>query len=169
MSQVLGQFDGYTFRAIEETDYAQLEDWIAADPSHAGTMDPEFFMGEAIDATGNLAPDPRVTALVLTDGNGADLMYVRLTRASRVQIQFLPKVRGTRELLAQREQMREALMKGMAFLEVGLARAGCTEWIFDSQSPHLRSLVEKKMGFEGSPNEMVRIIPRHDSPAREGA
>lgn len=169
MSQVLGQFDGYRFRAIEEKDYARLEEWIAADLAHADTLDPEFFMGEAIDANGHLAPDPRVTALVLTDDEGTELMYVRLTRASRVHIQFAPRVPGVRDLVKQREQLAKALVGGMAFLEVGLARAGCTEWIFESEAAQLRSMVEKRMGFAASPNEMVRIIPRLDAPAQEEA
>jgi hypothetical protein len=48
----------------------------------------------------------------------------------------------------------------MAFLEVGLARAGAEEWIYNTQSNRLREMTQKHMQFERSPFEMVRMIPR---------
>ena len=143
----LGKFEGYSLREIEHEDGARLDQWIAADPVHAGVLDPEFFA------------DPRVTALVLEDRRGP-LMFIRLARSTRVHIQFPPEPRekGIQELIRHRKQLRNALIKGMAFLEVGLGRAGSSEWIFESRSDNLRRLVEKRMGFQPSPNEMVRQI-----------
>ena len=162
---VLGKFDGYSLRHVEESDYERLEKWIAADPAHAGILDPEFFLGQALNEHGELGEDPRVTVFVLEDRK-QPLMYIRLTRASRVQIQFppAPAPDGGREqfraLHKYRKDIANALVKGMAFLEVGLERAGCMEWIFDTQSSSLRGMVQKRMGFASSPNEMVRLIPR---------
>jgi hypothetical protein len=144
----LAKFDGFTLRAIEDKDLAQLREWIAADAAHVGVLTPEFFMGE----------DPRSNAFVIEGGDG-ELMYVRLARASRVHIQFRPQPRGASSIREHRRQMRMALLKGMAFLEVGLKHAGCTEWIFDSESSDLRALARVFMGFQASPNELVRFIP----------
>lgn len=162
---ILGKFDGYSLRSIEESDYQQLKQWIAADPVHASILDPEFFMGQAIDQAGQLAEDPRVSVFALIDRRQT-LMYIRLSRASRVHIQFppTPEVDGTREKNKARyrhyAEISNALIKGMAFLEVGLANAGCTEWIFDTEAQQLRNLVQRRMDFAPSPMEMVRIIPR---------
>jgi hypothetical protein len=167
MGRVLGKFDGYSLRELDESDYKQLEEWIAADPAHAGLLDPEFFMGQAVNREGVLAEDPRVTVFALQDRKNT-LMYIRLTRASRVQIQFppSPKPDGSREgftaMHRHRKQITNALIKGMAFLEVGLAQAGATEWIFETESHSLKLMVERRMGFASSPNEMVRLIPRLD-------
>jgi hypothetical protein len=161
MSTVLGRFEGYSLRAIEDADYEQLQKWIAADPAHAAEMVPEFFMGLAADETGQLAVDPRPSVFALCDRNGT-LMYIRLTRASRVHIQFppTPETSDSRELHKHRRQITNALIKGMAYLEVGLERAGATEWIFETESPQLRAMVQKRMGFAPSPHEMLRMIPR---------
>jgi hypothetical protein len=142
----VAMFDGYALRMVTEADRAQLEDWIAADPCHAGVMKPEFFMGVEAE----LAPDPRATCYAL-EHDGHTLFYIRLTRAARVNIQFAP---GRPWLNAI------ALVKGMAFLEVGLARAGAEEWIFNTESSQLRGLAEKHMQFVRSPHELVRAIPR---------
>jgi hypothetical protein len=132
MAEVLGKFEGYFLRELDEEDYKRLQEWVAADSAHAGVLDAEFFMGEAIDSQGQLAPDPA------QDGS---------------------REAGT-ALHKYRKDLQNALFKGMAFLEVGLERAGCTEWIFDSESSTLRTMVQKRMGFAASPNEMVRLIPR---------
>jgi hypothetical protein len=151
----LAKFEGYSFRQVEPSDYEQLEKWIAADPTHRDVLEPEFFMDQE---------RPHVTVLALESRSGT-VMYIRLSTASRVHIQFspAPKANGggrvyAREIHRYRTQLRNALLKGMAFLEVGLRKAGVNQWIFDSESPTLRDLAKKQMGFEASPNEMVRMI-----------
>lgn len=159
--QTLAQFDGYRLRSIEETDYITLSEWIALDAHHAGLLTPEFFMGQTIGASGGLEADPRVTAFALEQSRGP-LMFIRLTRASRVHIQFAPgpESKRSQEIHRHRQQIANALFKGMAFLEVGLSRAGAAEWIFDTESHALRSLAQRRMGFTASPHELVRPIPR---------
>jgi hypothetical protein len=143
---ILANFEGYALRAVGEADRAELEQWIAADPCHAGVVKPEFFMG----LTPEMAADPRATCYGL-EHKGHNLFYIRLSRAARVNIQFAPRRPWLNTI---------ALIKGMAFLEVGLARAGAEEWIFNTQSTQLREMTEKHMGFVGSPDELVRMIPR---------
>ena len=169
---IVGKFEGYRLRELEERDYEQLKVWIREDPAHAGILDPEFFMGQAIGPSGQLEPDERVSVFAVEDSKRT-LFYVRLTRASRVQIQFPPDppTDGGRDkfkaLHRHRQQITNALVKGMAFLEVGLERAGAMEWIFDSESDRLRNMVQKRMGFHPSPNEMVRVIPRIDGQTKQ--
>ena len=159
----LGKFDGYVLRAVEERDRAQLAEWIAADKHHAGLLDPEFFMGLALDSGGELAPDPRVTVCAIDDGKRT-LMFIRLTRASRVHIQFAPQHSTGRSIHIERRQTANALLKGMAYLENALERAGAMEWIFDSKSPALRVMAQRRLGFIASPLELVRMIPRLEHP-----
>jgi hypothetical protein len=142
----LATFDGYQLREVTEADRAELAAWIALEPSHAGVK-PEFFMG--LDE--QLAPDPRATCYAM-EQKGKTLFYIRLSRAARVNIQFGPGGRRWANAIP--------LVKGMAFLEVGLARAGAEEWIYNTQSNRLREMTEKHMQFERSPFEMVRMIPR---------
>jgi len=151
---ILAEFEGYTLRTVTEADRPELEAWIAADKHHTGLLDPEFFMGLAANEDGETAPDPRPTCCALEDKTGV-VFFIRLSRASRVNIQFAPaQSRKTKARAAM------ALMKGMAFLEVQLAHAGAEEWIFDTQDPDLADMAYKRLGFIASPNEMVRIIAR---------
>lgn len=141
------KFGGYTLRAIEESDRERIENWIAADPVHAGLFNFDFFM------------DPRITGLVIEDAEGP-LMFVRLSRSSRVHIQFPPEgdLMDARAVHQQRQTVTNALILGMAFLEACLIDVNCCEWIFESESDSLRALVQKRMGFQPSPNELVRTM-----------
>lgn len=167
----LGKFDGYTLRQLVEEDYEQLEKWIASDSAHSGELDAEFFMGQTIDNKGELAPDPRATVFALEDGKGT-VLYIRLSQACRVHIQFPPEPRSedhatSREIHRHRRRVATALVKGMAFLEVGLERQGVSEWIFETESPRLLAMAQSRMGFASSPQEAVRFIPRLDHPIAE--
>jgi hypothetical protein len=152
---IYGKFDGYTLRGVSvKFDRARLEEWIANDQAHRGTFEPGHFLGLMHDNGGRMIPDPRPTCYALEDEQGV-MFYIRLARAARVDIQF-----GTDPKLA-RDRLRVArgLLKGMAFLEVALERAGVEQWIFNSQSPALRVMSEMRLGFRKSPYEMVRDIP----------
>lgn len=156
MSEAI-EFDGLKLRPVsEQEDYAALEEWIAADPAHASLFVPDFFLGREINAQGEIAPDPRATCYALEDENGT-AFYIRLSRAARVHIQFPPQGEKTN---ARRTAL--ALLRGMAFLEVALSRAGAEEWIFSSFNPGLRRLAERALGFHASQDEMIRPIARLD-------
>lgn len=152
--QILASFDGFILRPVTEQDYPALEEWIAKDPFHASMFEPDFFMGREVNSSGELAPDPRATCYALEDSEGT-VFFIRMSRAARVQIQFPPE-----EKSRERRRIAKGLMKGMAFLEVALSRAGAEEWIFESESPRLRHLAEIALGFAESPHEMVRPITR---------
>lgn len=144
---ILAEFDEFELREIEDGDFDRLEEWIAVDPYHASLFVPEFFLGRN---------DPRATCYALDDDKGT-VFYIRLSRASRVHIQFPP-------MASQRRRIALGLMKGMAFLEVALSRAGVEEWIFASESPQLRHMAVSALEFNPSPNELVRLMARREVP-----
>jgi hypothetical protein len=145
---ILAEFDGLTLRSVDTlADLKQLSQWIDADQTHRGIFVPHDFM------SGRLAADPRSSCYALEDEQGV-IFYIRLSRAARVRIQF-----GPQEGRAQQKRVTRGLINGMAFLESTLGRAGCEEWIFDTESPQLKNLAERLLGFAESTHEMVRAIP----------
>ena len=154
MNSVLAQFDGYTLRSISEArDRAAIQMWIELDRFHRDVMRPEFFLGMREERTGEWVHDPRPNCYALEDWNGV-LMYIRLSRVARVHIQFMPALKS----VEARSRLAAGLVSGMAFLEVGLARAGAEQWIFDTQASALAMLARTRLGFEASPHEYVRPI-----------
>lgn len=151
MPEILDQFGSYTFRSVDESDRVRLTDWIAWDPAHAGVMSAEFFMGLRRNPEGKLIRDSRPTCLALEDSGGL-LFYIRVSRAARTYIQFSP------DNSKNRGRVSLGLLKGMAFLEVGLGHAGVEQWIFETRETRLKKLAGLRLGFRESPDEMVRPI-----------
>lgn len=144
---VLAEFDGLTLRTVDTlADVQTLSSWIQADETHRGIFAPRYFM------SGKLGEDSRPSCYALEDEKGV-IFYIRLSRAARVRMQFGPS--GDH---AERKRITRGLVKGMAFLETGLARAGCEEWIFDTESPGLKAMAEHVLGFTESTHELVRAI-----------
>lgn len=113
---------------------------------HRGIYTPDFFMG------GQFSTDPRSTYLALEDEKGI-IFYIRLSRASRVRIQFSPD--DTKE---QRRRNLQGLLHGMAFLEAQLGHKGVEEWIFETTNPELKAAAQQVLGFTESTHELVRAI-----------
>jgi hypothetical protein len=149
MATELIQFGEFTLREVTEEDRPLLEQWIVRDPWHRGKLGVEFFLG----FTDSGERDPRATCYVIEDDKG-EVFFIRLSRASRVNIQFAP----THDAI-QKERNRKTLMEGMAFLEGLLSNAGADEWIFDTANPELRATAIKRLGFRQSQQELVRRIP----------
>jgi hypothetical protein len=157
MTSLLCQFDGYVLRAPEPRDRAALEQWIASDPAHKDVFSPEHFMGQLEDGR----EDPRPTCCVLEDPEGR-VMFIRISRMARVDIQFPPATTAD-----QRGRIRDGLTRGMALLESVLAMAGCEGWIFDTDSPALRTMAKRRLGFRDAPNDLIRpIAPLEQSDSR---
>lgn len=159
--KIVAEFDGLKLREVDEQDYARLEEWIAADPAHASLFEPDFFLGREVTESGELAADPRATCYALEDGAGA-IFFIRIERAARVYIQFAPQP----ERSATPLRTAKGLVKGMAFLEVGLARAGASEWVFETQNSSLKKLAETVLGFHSSKSEMIRPITHLPEPEK---
>lgn len=146
---VLGKFNGLTLRYADElADVQNLEDWIKADDAHRDIFSPFYFVH------GPMGEDDRASCYALEDEKGV-VFYIRLSRVTRVRMQFPPE--GGRE---QKARILRGLFHGMAFLENHLAHAGCDEWIFDTESPKLKSLAQRLLGFTESTHELVRGIPK---------
>lgn len=144
---IQAEFNGLILRDADTlADVGRLEDWIAADEAHRGIFVPADFL------SGALATDPRGSCYALEDEQGV-VFYLRLSRAARVRIQFAPEANST-----QKARVIRGLFHGMAFLESQLAHAGCEEWIFDTDAPHLKRLAERVLGFTESTHELVRPI-----------
>src|SRR5215472_6783485 len=126
--EYLAEFHGYKLREVDQSDYAKIEEWIVADPYHASLFDPDFFLGREVNGEGKLVTDPRASCYALEDAQG-EVFYIRLSRATRVNIQFPPVANHN-----QRKRVAMGLMQGMAYLEVALSRAGSEEWIFNSNA-----------------------------------
>lgn len=138
------EFNGLRLRAADRlADLERLEDWVAADDAHRGIFTPQHFMSVPH------ADDPRGTCYALEDAQGV-VFYIRISRSARVQIQFPPDEDKARRI--------RGLFHGMAFLENQLSHVGCEEWIFDTDSPRLKRLAERVLGFTESTHELVRPI-----------
>jgi hypothetical protein len=155
---IVAKFDGLTLREVEERDREALNAWIEADPYHQALLDADYFLGRTPE--GNA--DPRGSCYALEDSDG-EVMFIRLSRISRVNIQFKP---GRKK--AEKERTAHALMCGMAFLETHLSRAGAEEWMFETSSPELKKLATRRMGFQASPFELRRYIPSPDVSDEQG-
>jgi hypothetical protein len=153
MREISAKFGSYTLRSVEEArDKALLSDWIDKDQYHRIVMEPEFFLGFR-KQDGRWVVDPRPSCYAIEDEKGT-VMFVRLSRAARVHIQFMP-MQG----ILPRTRTASALVNGMRFLEVGLARAGAEEWIFATEHPALAALSRMRLGFTASPHEWTKAIP----------
>lgn len=143
----LAEFDGYKLRTVDTlADIQTLDDWIQADEAHRAIYNPSFFM------SGKFNPDSRAACYAIEDADGV-IFYIRLSRASRAHIQFPPE--DTRK----RGRIARALKYGMVFLEHQLARAGCEEWVFNTETKRLKKYAELGLGFTASTHELVRLIP----------
>lgn len=170
--KVVAEFDDYSLREVSfNRDVLQLASWISEDEHHAH-LRPAFFLGQVEGEDGYVQPDPRPTCYALEDETGQVVFYIRLDKAARVNIQFDP----TRQTLRDRARVGRGLLRGMAFLEVGLAKANVTQWIFDTRAQGLAAMAKTRLGFYESPHELVRLIPlprldlaRSGPPAREKA
>jgi hypothetical protein len=150
------EFGNYVLRSVDaKIDRDPLARWIQQDSYHRGVFTPEFFLGE----------DPRSSYYAMEDHAGV-IFFIRLSRAARVYMQFPPTTGDSQA----RHRLGHALLEGLAFLEVGLSRAGCEQWAFDSHAPGLRHLAMHRMGFRALPDDLVRgIRPPEGQKAQEEA
>jgi len=136
-------FDGYTVRPTEEQDREYLETLIKADVYHCDRMDADYF----------LKPLPGETSWALEDQQGRVVFYFKTTPAVRMSIQFtgMESVQG-------RAANRDALMRGLAWIEGTLAAARFRELLFDTEGPELTLFARKRLGFVAAPGLMTRTL-----------
>jgi hypothetical protein len=105
-----------------------------------------------------LKPLPGETSWALESPRGRVLFYFKTTPAVRMSIQFTGN-----ETLVEREANRDALLRGLAWIEATLAAARFRELLFDTEGPELSIFARKRMGFTAAPGLMVRMIPTPDT------
>lgn len=96
------EFDGYKLRTATENDEPLARVWTREDEYHRD-IDPQFW----------LEKDKGTETFVLEGADGEPLFFLRVDKAVRLRIQFAP---GSGK--EHRERMREALTRGLAFLDV---------------------------------------------------
>lgn len=133
-------FGQYTLRPATEADRAITEEWIDRDPFHKGLLDGKFFTQD----------EAGVGTYVVEDADGR-IFFLRTENAIRLQMQFSPS-----ETQEQRDRIRDALIDGFSWISMELAKRGVTEILYRSKNPMLIRITEKRLGFQRSPQEMVR-------------
>lgn len=123
-------------RAITVEDAAQINEWIAADPDHAGKFDAGFF-------TSN--PGFSESFVVMLDGQPA--MYVKAENVMRLHIQFSPS----------RMNNAKSLIQFIPFIEAAAKARKYSEIIFESVASPLKKFAAS-WGYHESPNEVSKRI-----------
>ena len=133
-------FDDYVVRPVTERDREYLTDLIRDDPYHAACMDADFFL--------KLVPGE--DAWAIEDRQNNVQLYFKTQTAVRLSLQFANQ---------SSNENRQVLKKGMAWIEAMLVQNRFREIIFNTQGPALKAMAKKRLGFVGSAEELVRVLP----------
>jgi hypothetical protein len=137
------QFGGYMLRPaggnllnrrMADLDLARA--WTAADPDHAGRIEPGFWLQQGIGVDSYLASD-----------RSGPLLFLKIVKHcftetewhAELHVQFAP---------GERERTRCALMKGMEWLIPILERSGAREIYFATRNQTLLRFAVKRLGFK---------------------
>lgn len=137
------QIGEYTLREATERDADLLAVWIEGDPDHRDKVKPDFFH----------ADKDGMECFALEDASGHVVLYIKMTRALRLDIQF-----GPDETRAQRERTADAMRVGFQWLRAGAAGAGIHEIHFRSSNPPLVAFAERRLAFDRAPDELIHKI-----------
>jgi hypothetical protein len=132
-------FGGFCLRSATRADLPLAVSWTAADPDHAGRVDPEFWV------EGN----PGQESYLLSDQIGP-LFFFKMClyekpdaeRLVEAHIQFAPR-RSPEDIL----RTREGLEKGFSWLEMVLRSRGIAELFFHSKERTLIAFCVKHLKF----------------------
>jgi hypothetical protein len=136
MAENVFQFDQYTVRPVGEKDRAYIDKLTDADPYHRGIMDADWFL--------NIAPGEGAWAI--EDEKGDVVLYFKTQTAVRLSLQFAEQKPSVN---------RDALVKGMAWLEGMLFQNQFREIIFDTHSPLLKATAQRRLGFVEEPGYIM--------------
>jgi hypothetical protein len=142
-------FDGYTVRPVAEQDRAFLEQQIANDQYHAG-MDADYFL--------HLIPGE--DAWAVENQQGKVVLYFKTKVVCRLAMLF-----GNQDS----NENRDAMTKGVMWLEDMLAHNRFRELIFDTEGPALKAMAKRRLGFTEEPGVLVRYLPAPDIDKRLAA
>jgi hypothetical protein len=121
-------------RSVSEQDRTKLEEWIKADPDHAGRCKADFWLP---------SDESRVRKFMVQDEHG-DLFFVRAENILRLHIQFCPdKIRTAK-----------GISEFTPLIAHGAKKEGYKQLIFESVFEPLIHFLNKR-GFRASKDEQV--------------
>ena len=137
------RFDDYVVRPMCERDRVFLDSLIEEDAYHMGRMTPDFFL--------HLVPGE--DAWAVEDLQGNLIFYFKTQTAVRLSIQF-----SAGKTTEERRRNRDAMTKGLAWIEGMLQQNHFREIIFDTEGPELKAFAKRRLGFRESLSELVRGV-----------
>lgn len=151
------RFGQFTLRPAGSAvwDYRLAKEWTAADPVHAGKIQPGFWIEQkplsrdsylVIDRQG---PTLFFKTILFSQPKLPDPMQVdAIAKEMAVEIfmQFPPRGQGE-EAIQTRDRIMEALKEGAPWLERVLKQKHIAEIFFESESPSLIRFSVKRLGF----------------------
>ena len=143
MSQQIFHFDSYIVRPMGEQDRAYLDTLIEADAYHKGRMTPDYFL-ELV---------PGEDAWAIEDEHGKVVFYFKTQTAVRLSLLFAES-----ETPAEKHRNRDAMLRGLAWIEAMLRQNHFREILFDTEGPELRSMAKRRMGFRETTGDLTRSI-----------
>jgi hypothetical protein len=137
------RFDSYSVRPMGEQDRLYLDSLIESDAYHKGRMTPDYFL--------NLVPGE--DAWAIEDEHGCVVLYFKTQTAVRLSLIFADATTDV-----ERHRNRDAMLRGLAWLEAMLRMNKFREILFDTQGPELRSMAKRRMGFRETNGDLTREI-----------
>lgn len=142
------QFQGYTLRPATVRDLKLACEWTAADPDHAGRVDPWFWI------------ESRANCFLLFDSEGPIFFFKGIREANifGIHVQFPPYDRPEmRHRLRQR--ISQGLIEGLMWLEEQLCESPSPiQLIFESETPALIRFCERRLGFKMEAGKLTKHI-----------
>jgi hypothetical protein len=145
------KFGDCFLRPTDERDRELAERWTAADPEHAGTIDPGFWLENRLGRDGFLLSDRQGPCYFFKMHiiKSMALMEGPIHNVVQIFIQFPPCEEG------RPMRVFRALAEGCQWLERTVIPMGAEELIFDSRNESLIRFCIKRLGFERH-GEMLR-------------
>ena len=166
------EFKGYRLMPASQFHADLATSWTHADPRHAGTVDPRFWLDQGRGVESYLVFDPTGPVFFFkmepfqcfeADDISTGVLYALRggwplgagTRVVQIHVQVMPITSDD-----DSERTRTALMVGTPWFEELMARAGVKEIFFDVQDAKLLAFCIKRLGFINYPLQRFRLRKR---------
>lgn len=145
------QIGPYVLRGSGEQDRALLTQWIDTDSYHCSRTDADFFLREEIGSR---------ECFALEDGLGCVRFYLVMTVKGANEVLWMDIQFPPVKTIEERQDLREALTAGFAWLERRGAAMGFQAIGFESEAPLLIAFCRKRLGFLTTKrsNAAVRLL-----------
>ena len=137
------------YRHTTIDDLPKIEEWIAADPAHAGTMKGSDFV-LIPNADGEIEKGRQ--CIEVRDEDGV-VFYVHLKQAMIMEVQFPPVVKEkTINSARQKIRVARSTKEMVEFFCFAAKKLGYYTMFYQSVSEHLIAFGEKHLGFQKADN-----------------